>query len=85
MVEKKEKTWADLRKESAEKLFASDRPVANDAKGIRTLANTIWLTTKDETQSKQEMLSNLALLSGMACSVMLEYARRLEEEDVLQF
>ena len=48
------------------------------AEAVRALIDAIWLTPKDDTLGKEEMLSNLCLLSGMATAALIDHARVLE-------
>lgn len=54
----------------------------NTSEGVRQLANVMFITCReaDEFDSDQEVISALALLSGMACGVLLEYADRLKQD-----
>lgn len=66
-------------KELAEKEFAAlnSGPITTDGDKIKSLANCIYATSHRTDLTDSQMASNLALLSGMACAVLLDYANLL--------
>ena len=48
---------------------------------VRALVSAIWDTAHNEGIERELMLMDLSMLSGMACAVLTDYARRLEEDE----
>lgn len=69
-----DKTWADVAKEQFDEI---DTPITT-AKSVRALANCIFATCKDESADREQQLNQLALLGGMACAVLFDYAKTIE-------
>lgn len=46
---------------------------------LRAVANAFWAATHDRDATEREVLANLSLLSGIAISILLDFAKTLEE------
>lgn len=67
--------WHTVAKEE----FAKIKTPVKDADSVTALVNAIFATCKDE--ESQTQLQDLALMSGMACAVLLDYAELLREKE----
>lgn len=47
---------------------------------IRALVDAMWETAHNQELDRSLMLTDLAMLSGMASAALLDYAKKLEEE-----
>ena len=69
------RSWKEIAKQEFEDI--GDRPIKTSEQ-VKHLVNAIWATCHDEESDKKDVLSNLALLSGMASACLLDYASLLE-------
>lgn len=47
---------------------------------LRACTEALWAVCHDENMDRQEMLNTMCLVSGVACAVMMDAAKLLEEE-----
>ena len=58
-----------------------EKPDWSNPDNIRLLVNRIWEVTHGPSQTdgdREDMLTNLSFLSGIACAALLNYAKALE-------
>jgi hypothetical protein len=72
-----EKTMQQLAKEAFEQI----KPPITTPGQVSALINALWFTCKDEDRPAEELVRDLALLSGMSVATLRDYALLLEQRE----